>query len=84
MFLDSTIPGDNVNILINGYSLLRADHPNNIKRGGVRMYFKESLLLIRRNDLTNLKDCLVTEINVNNEKMVFRACIGHLVKTMMS
>ena len=68
MFLDSTIPDDNVNILINGYSSLRADHPNNIKRGGVRIYFKESLPLIRRNDLTNLKDCLVTEINVNNVK----------------
>ena len=84
MFLDSTIPDDDVNILINGYSFLRADHPNNIKRGGARIYLKESLPLIRRNDLTNLKDCLVTEINVNNEKMVFRACIGHLVKTMMS
>ena len=83
-FLDSTIPDDDVNIQINGYSLLRADHPSNIKRGGVCIYFKESLPLIRRNDLTNLKDCLVTEINVNNEKMVFRACIGHLVKTMMS
>ena len=56
---------------INRYSLLRADHPNNIKRAGVCIYFKESLPLIRRNDLTNLKDCLVTEINVNNEKCFF-------------
>ena len=35
------------------------------------MYFKESLPLIRRNDLTDVKDCLVTEINVNNEKCSF-------------
>ena len=35
------------------------------------MYLKESLLLIRRNDLSNLKECLVTEINVNNEKCFF-------------
>ena len=42
-FLDSTIPNDDVNIQINRYSLLRADHPNNIKRGGVCIYFKESL-----------------------------------------
>ena len=70
-FLDSTIPNDDVNIQINGYSLLRADHPNNIKRGGVCIYFKESLPLIRRNDLTNIKDCIVTEINVNNEKCFF-------------
>ena len=70
-FLDSTIPNDDVNIQINAYSLLRADHPNNIKRGGVCIYFKESLPLIRRNDLTNIKDCIVTEINVNNEKCFF-------------
>ena len=32
-FLDSTIPDDDVNIQINKYSLLRADHPNLIKPG---------------------------------------------------
>ena len=58
IFLDSTIPNDDVNIQINGYSLLRADHPNNIKGGGVCIYFKESLPLIRRNDLTNIKSAL--------------------------
>ena len=60
-----------MNIQINGYSLLRTDHANNIKHGGVCIYLKESLPLIRRNDLTNLKDCLVTEINVNNAKCFF-------------
>ena len=70
-FLDSTIPNDDVNMQINGYSLLRADHPNDIKCGGVCMYFKESLPLIKRNDLSNIKDCIVTEINVNNEKCFF-------------
>ena len=53
-FLDSTIPNDHVNIQINGYLLLRADHPNDIKFRGVCIYFKESLPLIRRNDLTNI------------------------------
>ena len=47
---------------INRYSLLKADHPNNIKHGGV------CLPLIRTGSLTNIKDCPVTEINVNNEK----------------
>ena len=36
------------------------------------MYFKESLPLINRSDLSNMKECLVTEINVNNEKCFFR------------
>ena len=56
---------------ISGYSLLKAYHPNNIKRGGVCICFKESLPLIRRDDLTNLKDCVITKINVNNEKCLF-------------
>ena len=76
-FLDSTIPNDDVNIQINGYSLLRADNPNDIKRGGVCIYFKESLPLIRRNDLTNIKDCLVTEIDVSNKKCFF-TCLYRL------
>ena len=69
MFLDSTIPNDDVNIKINGYWLLTADHPNNIKGVGVCIYFKESSSLIRRNDLTSLKDFLVTEINVNSKNL---------------
>ena len=55
-------------------TLRRADHPNNIRCGGVCLYFKELLPLIRRNDLTNIKDCIVTEINVNNEKC-FCTCL---------
>ena len=70
-FLDSTIPNDDVNIQINVYSLLRADHQNNIKRVGVCIYFKKLLPLIRRNDVTNTKDCITTEINVNSEKFFF-------------
>ena len=39
-FLDSTIPNDAVSIQINGYSLLRSDHPNDVKRGYICIYFK--------------------------------------------
>ena len=38
------------------------------------MYFKESLSLVRRSDLSNMKEYLVTEISVNNEKCFF-ACL---------
>ena len=38
---DSTTPE---NLLeIEGYNLVRADHPNNIKRGGDCIYYKDSL-----------------------------------------
>ena len=43
-FLGSTIPNDDANIQINGYSLLRADHLNNIKRGGVCIISKDRYL----------------------------------------
>ena len=57
--------------MINGYSLLRADHPSNSKHGGVCLYFKEHLPFIRRNNLSILQECLVTEIIVDNEKCFF-------------
>ena len=44
------------------------DHPNNIKREGVYMYFKGFSPLIRRSDPSNVKEYLVTQVNVNNEK----------------
>ena len=73
-FLGSTIPCDDKNIQINGYSLLGGDHPNDIKRGVIYKFLNGSLPLIRRNDLANVKDCLVTEINVNNKKC-FSMCL---------
>ena len=42
-YLDSTIP-DNF-LEIDGYNLVCAYPPNNIKRGGVCIYYKESLLV---------------------------------------
>ena len=36
-FLDSSMDISDTRININGYSLLRADHPSNTKRGGVCM-----------------------------------------------
>ena len=67
-FLDSSIPNDENRINIAGYSLLRADHPSNTKKGGVCVYYKDFLLLIRKYDITDLKKCLVMEITVENEK----------------
>ena len=83
-FLGLTIPNNGVNIQINGYSLLRPDHSNDIKRGGVCIYFQDSLPFNRRNDLTNIKDCIVTETNVNNEKCFFTCLYSHQVKVLMS
>ena len=61
-FFDFLFNSHDDGINIEGYNLLRADHPNDKKRGGVCMYFKEHLLILRRDDLCNLPECLVTEI----------------------
>lgn len=36
---------DSKDLLINGYNLLRTDHPDNIKRVGVYLCYKENLNL---------------------------------------
>ena len=43
-YLDSSILSDNDNLVIKVYELVRDDHPDNIKRGGVCAYIKESFL----------------------------------------
>ena len=42
-FLNNTYEDNDLNL--NGYRLLRADHPSNAKRGGVCIYYKETLAL---------------------------------------
>ena len=56
---------------IEGYNLLRVDHPSNKKRGGVCMYYKEHLPIIKRDKLWTLKECLVMEIIVGKKKLFF-------------
>ena len=41
-------------ININGYSLLRPDHPNNTKYGGLCLYYKNYLPVIKRTNLPDL------------------------------
>ena len=43
-FLDSIITNNDKSKQINRYSLLRADHPNDMEHGGLCIYFKESFL----------------------------------------
>ena len=57
-FLSSTIDFNDGNININGYSILRADHPSNNKRRGGCIYFKQSLPLIRRDVLSMMQEVI--------------------------
>ena len=69
-YLDSSIP-DNI-LDLEGYRLVRADHPNNIKRGGVCIYYKESLS-VRVINIPYIKEALLLQMNYNNKKVIISA-----------
>ena len=54
---------------INGYNLVRADHPNDTKRGGVYIYRKESLPA-RVINLSCFEEALLLETNYHNKKLI--------------
>ena len=67
-YLDSTIsPVDN-KLFLDGYKLIRADHPRNIKQGGACIYYREALS-VKIIQLNYLPQCLVNEINYNKKKI---------------
>ena len=66
-YLDSSVASDNDDLNIIGYNLYTADHPKNVKRGGVCVYIRESLP-VRCLSNTYLQECLILEISINNKK----------------
>ena len=66
-FLDSSNENDE-NLSINGHDMFRCNSPNNSKRGGVCIYFKESLPFSKRDGLSSLDECLVCELKFGKAK----------------
>ena len=66
-FVDPSLESDDKNLKLEGYNLIRSDHPSNTKRGGVCIYYKESLA-VRLIDITSLHECLVCELTKQNKK----------------
>ena len=56
-------------ITAHNFSLVRTDHPDNIKRGGVCIYHKESLPF-RIKTLPYFKEALLVEMIHNNKKVL--------------
>ena len=68
-YLDSSFPLDDSNLILNGYNLIRADHPQNVKRGGVCIYYKDSLPL-RVLNVCPLSECLLIEVLYEKKKCI--------------
>ena len=60
--LNFSVQSNEDRISIDGYNLIQTDHPSNMKRGGVSIYYQEHIPLIKQDDICNLDNCLVTEI----------------------
>ena len=82
-FLDSSILTENNNLKINGYKMVRANHPNNVKRGGVYVYVRESLPVHNFSN-SYLSKCLTLEVTISKERATLLLSIGFLVKHLMN
>ena len=67
--LDSNVEEER--LALNGYSFIKDNHPQNVKRGGVGLYIRDSLASKRRSDLVTLPECIVYEIQLNRKKYFF-------------
>ena len=71
---------DHVSLELEGYKLVRADHPNNVNWGGVCIYYKESLP-VRVINLPYLQEALLLELNDQNKKIIISSLYALPVKT---
>ena len=67
--LDSTV--DESKLDLTGYSFLKSNHPNNVRRGGVGLYMKDSFPAKSRPDLATLPECIVCEVQLDKKKYFF-------------
>ena len=65
--LDSSVGISDIRININGYPPLRGNYPSITKCGGVYIYYKDYLAVIRRTDSSNLRECLVTKVTIGKK-----------------
>ena len=66
-YLDSSTPNNLIDI--EGYNLVRADHPDDTKRGRVCIYYKESVP-VKTINLPYFKEALLLEMSYNKNKVI--------------
>ena len=66
-FLNNTYEDNDFNL--NGYCLLGADHPSNAKRGGICIYYKETLVL-QMISIPYLNEILLCEVTLGSKSVL--------------
>ena len=69
-FLIFSIQSNDDRISTDRYNLITADHPNDSKSGGICIYYKQSIPLIKRDDICTLDNYLVTKIYSQGETIL--------------
>ena len=66
-YLDSAVSDDGKELAMEGYNFICADRPGNVRKGGVGIYYKESIA-VQIININFLSECLLCEVTVNNKK----------------
>ena len=69
-YLTSTTDINDENLKIPGYIMYRADHPSDVKRGGVCIYYK-TMLPLKVLSTNFLQECINFEVSIGNKKCRF-------------
>jgi exonuclease III len=68
--------------LLNDYTFITANHPDNVTHGGVGLFYKNTLPLKRREDLS-FDETIVVELKFGRKKYFSRFCTElHLLSTI--
>ena len=81
IYLESTTPDSLLEI--DGYNLVYVDHPNNIKRSEVSIYYKESLS-VGVISLPYNKEALLLEMTYNNKRVTVSVIYCPLAKIIVN
>ena len=69
-YLTSTIDIKDENLKIPGYIMYYADHPSDVKRGGVCIYYK-TMPPLKVSSTNFLQECINSKVSIRNKKCQF-------------
>ena len=67
-FLNSSHLNNDPTLKLQGYELIRSDHPSNTPRGGVCLYYKDHLPLKIRKNVSAVSESIIVELKTKKHK----------------
>ena len=81
-YLGNSYDTDDDQLAFPGYNLIRADNPNNIKRGGVCILYRETLP-VKIINVNILNECVVCELSFGSRRVCL-VSIKHQASRVMN